>query len=206
MSELASRGVGLSPTKRWGSYHNNRSSGTWTLIPRAPKRKPPGSAWNRCGVAWESVASLDRRGGTAPFWWFARRGNRTTSNQFGCEILSAVYGGGFHTGYDGARTSAFGPRGVVHIDRRNMLGDSRREDGRASGRLSRHCAWRSAYASDGHRHRDPPCAGPYSSRFNAATDNPGARLDSKRVVPRLTCDLINEPRLIGMIRTDSCTC
>src|ERR1700682_2622388 len=117
-------------------------------LPHArPSRNCDGTTWNRCGVAWNSVAAHDRRGRMASVWWLARRGNRPASSQFGCEILGAIYGGDLHTGDDGARPSAFGPGGLVHIGGRNMLGDSGRQDGRTSGRLSCHCAWRSAYAS-----------------------------------------------------------
>src|SRR5882672_2361495 len=86
-----------------------------------------GTAWNRCGVAWESVASHDRRGGMASVWWLAGRGNRPASSQFRCEILSAIYGGDLHAGYDGARTSTFGPGGLVHVGGRNMPRDPRRQ-------------------------------------------------------------------------------
>src|SRR6266705_4077012 len=164
------------------------------LFHACPSGNCQGTAWNHRGVARKSVAFHDRRGRMASVWWFARRGNRPASGQFGCEILSAIYGGDLHTGYDGARASAFGPRGLVHVSGRNMPGDSGGQDGRASGRLSRHCAWRSANASHGYRHRDPPRAGPYSPRFDAAPHDPGARLDAKRVVPRLTCNLTARSR------------
>src|SRR5258706_6060218 len=106
-----------------------------------------GTAWNRCGVAWESVASHDRRGRMAAVWRIARCGDRPASSQFGREILCAIYGGDLHAGDDGARASAFGPRGLVHIGGEKILGESGGENGRGGSRASRHLAWRPGHAN-----------------------------------------------------------
>ena len=80
------------------------------------------------GTMVESLGKLwllhDRRGRLASVWRAAHSGNRSASSERNGELLGAIHGGRFHTWHDGACAPAFWSRGLVHVNRRDVFGNS----------------------------------------------------------------------------------
>ena len=62
------------------------------------------TAWNRCRVAWKSLATKHRRHWLASIWWRAGRRNRSTSDQSRRKLLGPIHGSDFQSWNDSAST------------------------------------------------------------------------------------------------------
>ena len=83
----------------------------------------------------------------------------TTATNYSAQYMEAI----FTPGMTAPAHRHSGPEAWYTVAGETCLRNARRQDGRASGRLTSHCAGRSADASHSYWHGDPPGVGAYSS-------------------------------------------